>query len=83
MVLGIIIVAENVPDGLAVMLDGVVAIGLVSNFIVILPLAVKLEPESVTEVPVAPEVGVNVIVADVDTLKIADAVLVPSLAVTV
>lgn len=81
--LGIVIVAENVPEAPAVMLAGVVAIVVVSNFIVTLPLAVKPDPEIVTEEPAAPEVGVNVTVADPDTLKIADPVIVPSVADTV
>lgn len=81
--LGITIVAENIPDGFAITL-GVIVIVLVSNFIVILLPPVKPEPEIVTEVPTAPEVGVNVIVADAtDTLKIADPVIVPSVAFTV
>ena len=80
---GIVIVAEKVPEVLAIRPAGVVAIAVESNFIVTVPLAVKLDPEIVTEVPAAPEVGDNVIVADEDTLKIADPVIVPSVADTV
>jgi len=82
-VVGIVIVAEKVPEVLAIRPAGEVAIAVESNFIVTVPLAVKLDPEIVTEVPATPEVGDNVIVADEDTLKIADPVIVPSVADTV
>lgn len=82
--LGIVIVAENVPEELAVTLDGVVVIVLVSNFRVILLLTVNPEPETVTELPAAPEVGLNVtVVTDEITLNVADAVAVLSVADTV
>jgi len=82
-VLGTVIVAENVPDAVAVILAGVVAIVVVSNFTVTLLLAVNPEPEIVTEVLTPPEVGDSVMVADGDTVKIADPVIVPSDADTV
>jgi hypothetical protein len=75
--------AENVPDELVVMLDGVVAIVLASNFIVMLLLAVNPEPDIDTEVLTAPEVGVSVMVADGFTVNVADPVIVPSVAETV
>ncbi|MFY3740709.1 MAG: hypothetical protein HMLIMOIP_001152 [Candidatus Nitrosomirales archaeon] len=80
--LGIVIAAENAPDELAVMLDGVVAIVLASNFTVMLLLAVNPEPEIETEVLTPPEVGVSVIVADGFAVKVADPVRVPSVAET-
>jgi hypothetical protein len=81
-VLGIVIAAENAPDELVVMLDGVVAIVLASNFTVMLLLAVNPEPEIETEVLTPPDVGVSVIVADGFTVKVADPVRVPSVAET-
>lgn len=83
--LGIVIVAENVPDALVIILAGVVVSVAESNFIVMLLLAVKLDPEIVTEIPVPPEAGFSVTVADedTDTVKIADPVMVPSVTCTV
>ena len=81
--LGTVIAAENEPDELVVMLDGVVAIVLLSNFTVMLLLAVNPEPAIETELLTAPEVGVSVIVADGFTVKVADPVMVPSVAETV
>lgn len=54
---GIVVVVENVP----VLVEVAVVNGVVSNFIVIVLLAPKLEPEIVTVVPVGPEVGDKVI----------------------
>jgi hypothetical protein len=82
-VLGIVIAAENVPDPVVVMLDGVVAIVVVSNFIVTLLLAVNPDPETETEVLTPPEVGDSVMVADGFTVKVAEPVIVPSVADTV
>jgi hypothetical protein len=82
-VLGTVIAAENVPDELVVMLDGVVAIVLLSNFMVMLLLAVNPEPAIETAVLTPPEVGVSVIVADGFTVKLADPVRIPSVAETV
>jgi hypothetical protein len=52
-----VIVAENVPVDVVVTVDGVVVIGLLSNLIVIVLLAPKLEPDIVTVVPAVPLVG--------------------------
>jgi hypothetical protein len=60
-VLGIVIVAENVPVLDDVTVVGVVVIMLLSNFMVIVLLASKLEPDTVTVVPVIPLVGDRVI----------------------
>ena len=59
--LGIAIVAENVPVLDDVTVAGVVVIMLLSNCIVIVLLASKLEPHTVTVVPVIPLAGNRVI----------------------
>ena len=59
--LGIVMVAVKEPVFEEVTVVGLVVIGLLSNFIVIVLLAPKLEPEIVTIVPVGPEVGDKVI----------------------
>jgi hypothetical protein len=46
--LGIVIVAENVPDAVAVKGEGVVVSVVLSNFTVITLLELKLEPDIVT-----------------------------------
>lgn len=56
-----IVIPENEPLLVEVTVVGVVVNGVVSNFIVIVLLAPKLEPEIVTVVPVGPEVGDKVI----------------------
>jgi len=63
------------------MVAGLVVTVVLSNFIVIVLLAPKLEPDTVTVVPTAPEVGDIVTVPP--TVKVAVAVLVPPVAVTV
>jgi hypothetical protein len=79
-----VIVAENVPVDVVVTVDGVVVNGLLSNLIVIAVLAAKLLPDTVTTVPVGPEVGESVMpVAVVVTVNIADSVFVPSVADTI
>ena len=78
---GIAKLALNVPDELVVTVTGLVVTVVPSNFTVIVLLAPKPEPDTVTVVPTMPEVGDTVTIAP--TVKIADAVLVPSLAVTV
>jgi hypothetical protein len=81
--LGTVIVAEKVPELLAIIVAGVVATVFESNFIATLAFAVKPDPATVTVLPVAPEVGDNVTLAVEDTLMIADPVMVPSVADTV
>jgi hypothetical protein len=62
--LGIVIVAENVPVFVDVTVLGFVVILLLSNFIVMVLLTPKFEPETVTAVPVVPLVGERVIAGD-------------------
>lgn len=62
-VFGMVIVAENAPVPDEVTVVGLVVMLALSNVIVIVLLAPKLEPEIVTVVPVVPEVGDKVIAA--------------------
>jgi hypothetical protein len=79
--LGIVIVALNVPVPDDVIDDGTVAMLLLSNFIVMTLLAPKLEPVTVTCVPVLPLFGVKVMDAPgAVTTKSFVAVFTPSLA---
>jgi len=80
-----LIVAENVPEEVAVTVAGVVISCIPSNFIVMVLLALKPEPETVTVVPAGPEVGDSVIVIpdEDDMLNVAVAVTKPSVADTV
>jgi hypothetical protein len=73
--LGIVTVAENVPDALEVKGEGVVVSVVLSNFTVMALLELKLEPEIVTVALGWPALGESVSVAGMITLKEADAVL--------
>jgi hypothetical protein len=75
------VVALIKPDAVAVTVAGFVVTVVLSNFIVIVLLAPKPEPDTVTVVPTAPEVGDIVTVPP--TVNVAVAVLVPPVAVTV
>ena len=82
--LGITIVAENVPDAVADKGEGVVVSVVLSNFTVIALLELKLEPDIVTVALGWPALGESVTVAGIITLKEAEAVLAAlSVAVTV
>jgi len=80
---GIVIVAENAPVEDVVTLAGVVASVVESNFTVMALFAVNPVPVIVTVMLGAPEFGDNVIVGVKDTVNVADAVFVPSVADTV
>ena len=71
------------PEELVVTVPGLVVLVDPSNFIVILDVAAKLEPVTVTVTPAGPDVGFNVIEAATLTVKVAEAVLVPSVTLTV
>jgi len=77
-------VAVNVPVDDVVTVAGVVASEVVSNFIVMVLLALKPEPETVTVVPPVPALGESVSVPNVPILNVAEPVLpVASVAVIV
>jgi hypothetical protein len=69
------------PDAELVTVAGFVVTVVLSNFTVIVLLAPKPDPVSVTVVPMMPDVGDSVIVPP--TVKVAVAVLVPPVTVTV
>lgn len=84
-VLGITIVAENEPVLDEVTVVGFVAMLLLSNLMVIVLLAPKLVPDTVTVVPLVPPVGDKVIVASGEvTLNVVVGIsALPSLALIV
>ena len=75
-------VAVKEPVLVEIIVEGLVVIGLLSNFIVIAVFAAKLTPKIVTTVPTRPEVGDNVIPLAVPlvTVNVVDSVFVPSVA---
>jgi hypothetical protein len=73
--LGIVKVAENVPVAVLVNDAGFVVTVVLSSFIVIALLGLKLDPETVTGVLGCVALGESVIVAGIITLNEADEVL--------
>ena len=75
------VAALNTPDATVVIVAGFVVTVALSNFTVIVLVAPKPDPVMVTVVPMMPLVGDSVMVPP--TVKVAVAVLVPPVAVTV
>ncbi|MFY3741728.1 MAG: hypothetical protein HMLIMOIP_002188 [Candidatus Nitrosomirales archaeon] len=73
--------AENAPVLVDTTLKGLVNMLSLSNLIVMVLLAPKLEPDTVTVVPIAPLVGVRLIIVCEVTVNVASTELTPSLAV--
>jgi hypothetical protein len=76
-------VAEKVPVEVVVTVAGLVVTAEPSNVILTVDEAPKLEPVTVTVVPVAPEAGLDLIDAAGVTVKVALALVVPLEATTV
>lgn len=82
MPVGMVTVAEKVPDGVVVMLSGVVASVIVANFTVTALLAENPVPLTVTDVPAMPLSGDKVSCGKV-TVNVASVELTPSFAVII